>query len=232
MSRRHIPYFDFYPSDFMSGVRGLSPAEVGVYTMMLCRIYESDGPVERNDMRLAAYCGMTEKAFTKALERLVGLGKISLESGALSNARAQAEIDKRKTKLASSKLAGKKSAEKRQEKQCETATPVDAAFNHTDTDTDKSSVANATDGDAVDFTKAIFENGVTFLCRHGQPEKQARGIVGRWRKDHSDRDIFDAFSAANRAGVIDPVPWITARLGSPPQPFEIKFDLSKFEASQ
>lgn len=232
MSKRHIPYFDFYPSDFMSGVRGLSAIEVGVYTMMLCRIYEANGPVERNDIRLSAYCGMTEKAFSKALERLVSLGKLSLSDGVLSNARAEAEIYKRETKLASSKRAGKKSAEKRQEKQVDALTGVQQPFNHTDTDSDKSSVANATDGEAVDFTKAIFENGVTFLCRHGQSEQHARSIVGRWRKSYDDREIFEAFSAANRAGVIDPVPWITARLGSPPQPFTVNFDLSKFEATQ
>jgi len=54
----NIPYFRFYPTDFMHGVRGMSAQEVGVYTMILCRIYESSGPIEYNPMRLATYCGM------------------------------------------------------------------------------------------------------------------------------------------------------------------------------
>jgi uncharacterized protein YdaU (DUF1376 family) len=75
MSKPHIPYFDFYPADFMNGVRGLTPQEVGVYTMILCRIYEESGPVEYHAERLATYCGMRVSAFEKTMERLVVLGK-------------------------------------------------------------------------------------------------------------------------------------------------------------
>jgi uncharacterized protein YdaU (DUF1376 family) len=39
-----IPYFHFYPADFMNGSHGLSAQQVGVYIMLLCRIYEEDGP--------------------------------------------------------------------------------------------------------------------------------------------------------------------------------------------
>jgi hypothetical protein len=90
--------------------------------------------------------------------------------------------------------------------------------------------ANASDGDAVDFAKAVFDRGVSFLVRHGQKERDARSVIGRWRKDHPDREIFDAFSACSKAGAVDPIPWITARL-TPRAPVTVSFDLSKFEAS-
>lgn len=133
---RGIPYFDFYPADFMHGVRGLSAQEVGVYTMMLCRIYEENGPVERHDLRLATYCGMREKSFAKALEKLIELGKLVEVDGHITNRRAAAEIASRANKLKKNISAGKASAEKRQEKQREASTDVQHAFNHTDTDTD------------------------------------------------------------------------------------------------
>ena len=59
MCKLRIPYFDFYPTDFMHGVRGLSAQEIGVYIMVLCRIYEENGPVEFHVARLAttAACG-------------------------------------------------------------------------------------------------------------------------------------------------------------------------------
>lgn len=136
MSKRRIPYFDFYPSDFMGGVRGLSPVEVGIYTMLLCRIYEQNGPTEYSVTRLSAYCNCTEKAFEKAASRLIELGKIHLADGMISNTRAEGEISKRESKLNSSKKAGAASAEKRQQKQEQQATGVERAFNHTDTDTD------------------------------------------------------------------------------------------------
>lgn len=229
MSR--VPYFNFYPSDFMNGVRGLTAQEVGVYTMLLCRIYEESGPVEYHVLRLATYCGMREKTFAKTVEKLVDLGKMTLIDGRLSNRRSEAEIQKRSDGLEIASRAGKASAEKRQQKQEAKPTPVERPFNHTDTDTDKSSEANASDGDAVDFAKAIFENGVRFLCQHGSKEPHARSVIGKWRKDHHDREIFDAFVAAKREGVTDPIPWITKKL-KPDKPFSVSFDLSKFEGMQ
>lgn len=131
------PYFNFYPADFMNGVRGLSAQEVGVYTMLLCRIYEEDGPVEYHVRRLATYCGMREATFEKVVEKLVDLGKMSIGNGMLSNARAEAEISKRANGLEIASRAGKASAEKRQQNQRTEATPVQRAFNHTDTEEEK-----------------------------------------------------------------------------------------------
>ena len=139
MSKDRIPYFDFYPSDFMHGVRGLSAQEVGVYTMMLCRIYEENGPVEYHVMRLATYCGMREATFVKTVEKLIELGKLELVDGMISNHRAEAEISSRAHKLKINSKAGKASAEKRQRNQRSISTGVQQTFNHTDTDTDTTS---------------------------------------------------------------------------------------------
>ena len=145
MSKPHIPYFDFYPADFMNGVRGLTPQEVGVYTMILCRIYEESGPVEYHAERLATYCGMRVSAFEKTMERLIVLGKFSLSEGMLSNRRAETEIESRSNKLKINSRAGKESAKKRQQKQSTIATDVQRPFNHTEADTEAtlSSVAKA-----------------------------------------------------------------------------------------
>ncbi len=131
-----IPYFNFYPTDFMHGVRGLSAQEVGVYTMVLCRIYEESGPVEYNLIRLATYCGMRVPTFTAVVEKLLLLGKLSLSEGMLSNPRAEAEIAKRSDGLKLNSKAGLRSAEKRQQKQRTASTDVELPLNHTDTDTD------------------------------------------------------------------------------------------------
>ncbi|KQU96797.1 hypothetical protein ASD00_18280 [Ensifer sp. Root31] len=136
MSRPHIPYFDFYPADFMNGVRGLSAQEVGVYTMILCRIYEESGAIEFHPVRLATYCGMRENAFSKIIVRLVDLGKFNLVDGMLSNRRAEAEISRRASKLKINSRAGKASAQKKQQIQPPKPTDVQRTFNHTDTDTD------------------------------------------------------------------------------------------------
>lgn len=141
MATKHVPFFKFYPADFMNGVRGMSPQEVGVYQMLLCRIYEESGPVEHNPLRLSTYCGMRETTFKKTLEKLVDLGKITIVDGMLSNPRAEREISGRANDLKNNSKAGKASAEKRQQKQREMPTDVQRTLNHTDTDTDTDTTA-------------------------------------------------------------------------------------------
>jgi uncharacterized protein YdaU (DUF1376 family) len=133
---RHIPYFDFYPADFMNGVRGLSAQEVGVYTMILCRIYEESGPIEFHVARLATYCGMRPATFEKVTARLIDLGKFSIVAGCLTNARAEHEISNRANKLKINIKAGKASASKRQQNQSNDATGVERTFNHTEAEAD------------------------------------------------------------------------------------------------
>lgn len=89
MKPPRIPFIHFYPCDFIVGVRGLTPLEVGIYMMLLCRIYEEDGPVEHHIPRLAAYCNCSDKVAEKAVDRLVLLGKLTLRNGLLSNPRGK-----------------------------------------------------------------------------------------------------------------------------------------------
>jgi len=135
MSAR-IPYFRFYPGDFMRGVRGMTAQEIGLYTMLLCRMYEESGPIENHTLRLSTYSGMRLAAFEKTLDKLVQLGKIVSQNGVLYNDRAEVEISSRADDLKVAIKAGKASAEKRQQNQRKPSTPVQRPFNHTDTDTD------------------------------------------------------------------------------------------------
>ena len=207
-------YFPFYPADFMTGVRGLSPQEVGIYMMLLCRIYEEGGPVEADTARLAAYCGTRPTWFQKALTRLVEMGKIKTNGTSLWNDRALSELAERGRKLEVAARAGKKSAEKRQQFQRETATDVDCPFNHKNiplSSEPNGSSERAPDGASppIDFNEAIWTRGVAYLVRSGAKEKSARSLIGRWRKDHGDKAVFEALSGAARAGVADPVAYIT-----------------------
>lgn len=136
MSKERIPYFNFYPTDFMRGVRGLTAQEVGIYTMLLCRMYEENGPIDLHEERLAAYCGCRTSTLARTLSRLCDLGKINLVGKQIFNDRAAIEIDKRNRVVKSNSTAGVLSAEKRKQNQQAAATPVQQPFNHTDTDTD------------------------------------------------------------------------------------------------
>lgn len=192
MSSNRIPYFDFYPVDFMRGVRGLTAAEVGIYTMLLCRIYEENGPVEYHPVRLSAYCGVRESVLTKAVDRLIVLGRLEVENGMLSDDRALKEITIRETKLKNSSRAGKASAEKRQQKQEQAATNVQQTFNHTDTDTEEekkedTNVSLAADHQPIDEVAEAVHAYKATAAQKGWPipqqldQTRRRAISGRIR---------------------------------------------------
>ncbi|HKL70863.1 YdaU family protein [Salibaculum sp.] len=83
------PFIKFYPSDFLGGVGGLSPAERGTYITLLCLIYEAGQPIPRDDARLSRRCGAPKAAFRRMLEALLDQGKITETDGMLSNRRAE-----------------------------------------------------------------------------------------------------------------------------------------------
>ena len=72
------PWFRFFPSDWLSGVSGLSAAERGVYVTLLAIMYDHGGPVVRDDSRLSRQCGLPKTGFIRALDGLIAIGKITI----------------------------------------------------------------------------------------------------------------------------------------------------------
>lgn len=74
--------------------------------------------------------------------------------------------------------------------------------------------------DEVDPVKAVFDAGIQVLTKAGTPERQARTFLGKLRKDNPGQDglILAAIMDCGRAGAVDPIPWITARLVKPKMP--------------
>jgi len=70
------PWFKFYPSDWLSGTRGLTAAETGIYITMIAMMYENEGPLSMDLARLARLCGCPKPSLLKCLETLVEDGKI------------------------------------------------------------------------------------------------------------------------------------------------------------
>lgn len=97
------PWFKFYPSDWLSGTRGLTPAETGVYVTLVCMMYENDGQLVRNDNRLARRCGCTSAAFKKIIDNLLAEKKFVESAGGLngflSNERVQKELAERANRV-------------------------------------------------------------------------------------------------------------------------------------
>jgi uncharacterized protein YdaU (DUF1376 family) len=116
------PWFRFFPSDWMSGVSGLSAAERGVYVSLLALMYDRNGPLVRDDGRLSRQCGLPKAGFVRALDGLIATGKIIFEEGCLFNLRAKSELTERENR----KLTATSSAHSRWQKSKQNQTSSDA----------------------------------------------------------------------------------------------------------
>jgi len=97
------PWFRFFPSDFLSGVSGLSASERGVYISLLSIMYDRGGPLKREDDRLARQCGLPKAGFVRALQALTDQGKIEIDGQWLCNSRAKSELTERAGRIASAR---------------------------------------------------------------------------------------------------------------------------------
>jgi uncharacterized protein YdaU (DUF1376 family) len=101
------PWIKFYPSDWLTGTRGLSPAEAGIYITLIAMMYEKGGTLTGDMPKLARLCNCPLAPFQKMLDRLVDDGKLDRSGdGALTNKRVQTELATRqRTSIAASQSA-------------------------------------------------------------------------------------------------------------------------------
>ena len=66
-----------------------------------------------------------------------------------------------------------------------------------------------------DMVKAVFDGGINLLAGKGVPERQARTLVGKWRKITTDEKLLALFFDVERKSIVDPVPYIQAALTKP-----------------
>lgn len=90
------PWFKCYPVDFLNGVADLSPNEIAVYTVVLMRMYDEDGPVVDDTARIAHRCNMRIPTCKKAIDSLCAADKFAREDGLLVNGKAQEVIENRR----------------------------------------------------------------------------------------------------------------------------------------
>lgn len=112
------PFFQFYPSDWLAGTRGLTASETGVYITLIAMMYEAEGPIPSDPKRLSRLCGSTPAAFQKSVDGLISTGKITLDERGFFNRRVEKEIEKRSEKRASASESAKARWEKTKQKQC------------------------------------------------------------------------------------------------------------------
>ena len=114
-SKYVLPYTQWYQDDFLGGVRGMSAAEIGVYTILLNEMYARGEALSLPDVRLARHCGLPVPKFRTILAMLIKEGKIvELECG-LWNEKCDKTLVKRKNEHHRNSSAGSQSGKNRNE---------------------------------------------------------------------------------------------------------------------
>lgn len=122
------PLFDRHPSDrmtyvqwhirdFLQGVRGMKPDQIGIYTIVLLLIYDSMGMLRDDDRFIAGHCQLDIRYYRRLRQQLIDAGKVYEADGYLYNNRAQAEI----AKFCESSKKKREAAAAREEKKREAA---------------------------------------------------------------------------------------------------------------
>ena len=89
----------------------------------------------------------------------------------------------------------------------------------TDTDTEYS-VAKATGAVApqnvvpIDPLKALFDQGISILTASGVGEKQARGLIGKWRRDYGDGKLLEALTDCKARSPTNALEWLVKALAA------------------
>lgn len=217
-----LPYYKAYPRDFFDGTVGLDFEVKGAYRLVLDLIYQHGGRLADDPRFIAGHLGCSVKKWNALRAAIIAAGKISVSDGYLGNYRADKELDSLKSyqgKQREKRLGFRKNNDLAE-------TTVKPKHNHTEPDTDRyvetnvstaaAPVGAAPAAEDEDPVKTLFDAGIRILGECGIDPRAARQMVGRWRKTHPGKDgqILEAIAAARKAGAVDPIPWITTRLGA------------------
>ena len=108
-----IRHADFYPDEFLVGVVGLNPAEIGAYWVACSLMYSRGGSITDDDAWISRACGCNPRTWRAIKDRLVAAGKLTIRDGFISNSRVIREIERAQKRLKQSRNAAEASANAR-----------------------------------------------------------------------------------------------------------------------
>ncbi len=175
------PFIKFFPSDFLGGTSGLTPAERGVYITILCLIWDGDGPVAMDDARLARRCGMPKAPFNRILSALIDDGKIIRTDRGLTNKRAEKALVDRHIRRKNATHAARKKwgvhDEKNEQNQCKN----DAGAMREQCESNAKPEARSQKPD--NKANALLERGVDTPSKDKKQTAKATRLTADWKPD-------------------------------------------------
>lgn len=210
-------------------VQKLHPALFKVLVNVWCVASRHDGSLP-SQTDLAFALRMSEDETFRAVSKLAELGFIDTDTATgeqhphawdqrqfrsdVSTDRVRAHREKRKTQGKPPPKGGNKVSASHLKADAGNADETfHATSPETDTETDYS-VAKATGTvvplSAAAFCKAVFDSAIPLLTASGKTDREARSIIGRWRKTCGDADLLTLIRQSETEQHMSPLEWIMA----------------------
>lgn len=203
-----LPYMPLYVADYLADAAHLTTAQHGAYLLLIMNYWQRGEPLPNDDERLARIARMNKKDWAHNRDAIYEF--FHVEDNLLRHGRIDAELARVAAKSLKCKKAGQASVKRRLN---ERPANDEQTPNHTDTDT-SSSVSKDTGVPPPDPVKEVFDLGVSILTASGTPEKQARSLLGKWRKAKPDGEVLTALLDCRAKSISEPVEWLEARFKS------------------
>lgn len=229
-------YYSHNIGDYAQATMHLSLIEDAIYSRLLRRYYGEEQPIKDDMQQVCRWVGARTEEERAAVPMILQ-EFFELVEGAWRNKRADSEIAAYQQKAKTNRDNGK--AGGRPKKKPNETQPVSGGFPEgTQADatgnpvggqeepsrnpnqeprTNKYSVPDGTGGTPPEPPSAveqIFALGLPLLTAAGQPEKQARSMLGMFRKSHPDEDIVRAIQQCVDDQAIEPVGYLQRVLRS------------------
>lgn len=228
-----MSWFAFEIEEYDTDTMHLSAAEDGIYNRLLRHYYKTRVPLPDDDRALAAIARITVSEWDAVKITIRAFFKLRkghlIQRHCERELRKEDELSKRRSERAkraiNKRWAISKGRIPREYVENSQAIPNDTTrpdqTKKKGSDDKESSGGKPPNGhdQTDDPVKALFDAGVSILTGAGSAEKQARSLVGKWRKAmHDDGKLLAILLSAAEHHAIDPVAWIAKAVAEATQP--------------
>ncbi|KFI30973.1 hypothetical protein CG51_05955 [Haematobacter missouriensis] len=222
------PFMQLYVGDYLADTLDLTTEQHGAYLLLLMTMWRHDAKLPNDHSKLARIARVSARRWHMVWVEIQHF--FYVDGDCIRNSRLDREHQKATSisekRSASGAAGGRAKALKDKDGAVANATDLPQHSQKSEPDISNS---EAKASGFADPAKALWDAGVDVLTAYGIPSKQARTVIGKWRKDqHPDAEILSAILDFGKAGAVDPIPWITARL-RPKEPPARLYDLSKYQ---
>jgi uncharacterized protein YdaU (DUF1376 family) len=210
-------FFTMFPGDWLSGTAELSPEETGALCNLCCHYIAKDGVVPDDDATIARITKLSTRAWRRVKKRLIEGAFIEIRDGFIWQAKCQDRLKVDGNFASKQREKAEKRRRLHRAKLLENNHTADTAVDATaPTAADAFPYPNKERAAAAAFKGSANKEspwacGLSILTTAGISEKQARSLIGKWRKQLAGDDdrLLNLFLTAQAKSVPDPVAYLT-----------------------